>query len=162
MESLEKSNQDLNDGDVIGHKVEGLVRKLEKPILIVTEDFKEPESLCLAYDGSEGAVKALEFLIDSEVAGNLKVHVVYVGEETDKTNAMLKSAEEKLEKASLSVETRILNGEIEDTLKEYLNLNEISILAMGAFGHNWFHDLLMGSLTSKMIRIIKRPLLVLR
>lgn len=57
-----EKHQNAHDKSVVGHKVESLVKAFEKPIMIVSEDYVDPHSICLAFDGSEGSKKALKFI----------------------------------------------------------------------------------------------------
>lgn len=157
-----EKHQDTHDKSAVGHKVESIVRALEKPILIVSEDYQEPKSLCLAYDGSEGAKKALEFIAKNTCFHSLEVHIVYVGSESDKIKADLNDAKSVLEKASIPSKVALLQGEVVESLNDYVLKNDIALLSMGAFSHSWLRDMVMGSLTSKIISLIKRPILLVR
>jgi nucleotide-binding universal stress UspA family protein len=157
-----EKHQSLQDKSAVGHKVESIVRSLEKPILIVADDFKEPKSMCLAFDGSEGSRKALGFVAQNPSFQKLEIHLVYVGPESESLKTGLNAAQKILEGASISSKTIFLQGEVGETLKDYVQKNEISILAMGAFGHSWLRDMVMGSITSKMISIMRTPVLLVR
>ena len=157
-----EKHQDSQDQSIVGHKVESIVRALEKPILIVSESYQEPKSLCLAYDGSEGAKKALNFIAGNFCFRSLEVHVVYVGSENDKIKSDLDHARSVLEEVTISTKTSSLQGEVGESLKDYISKNDISLLAMGAFSHSWLRDMVMGSLTSKIISLIKKPVLLVR
>jgi len=80
----------------VGHKVEGLVKKLNLPVLIISEDFKEPKSILLSYDGSNGAKKVLNFLCDELKGAKLNIQLVFFGEENDENQKRLSGAKEKL------------------------------------------------------------------
>lgn len=157
-----EKHQNIHSKSVVGHKVEAVVRTLEKPIMIVTEKFFEPKSLCLAFDGSDGAKKALGFIMESSFFSSLEIHLVYVGAENETVKSEINEASELLKKASLSSKTVFLAGDISESLNQYIQENDISMLAMGAFSHSWLRDMVMGSLTSKIISAIKRPLLFVR
>lgn len=157
-----EKHQDRQDQTVVGHKVESIVRAVEKPILIVSEDYQEPKSLCLAFDGSDGAKKALDFIAKNFCFRALEVHVVYVGAENDKIKSDLEEARSVLEEVTISTKTAFLQGEVGEGLNDYISKNDISLLAMGAFSHSWLRDMVMGSLTSKVISIVRKPVLLVR
>lgn len=157
-----KRHQGVQTENTIGHKVEALVRNLKKPILIVSEDFKKPKSFCLAYDNSDAANKALEFFTNQNSFLKCEMHLVYVGDESKNIKAALEKAKEKLSKNFQTTKVSILKGQVDEALDEYVDENNISILAMGAFGHNWLHDFVMGSITSKIIKGSKKPILLVR
>lgn len=87
------------------------------------------------------------------------MHIVYVGSENDKVKAELNDAKILLGKISIACQITILNGDMAESLKDYVLKNNISLLSMGAFSHSWLRDMVIGSLTSKVIRIIKVPVL---
>jgi nucleotide-binding universal stress UspA family protein len=157
-----EKHQNTHDQSLVGHKVEAVVRALQKPILIVSEKFTEPKSLCLAFDGSEGAKKALGFILKNTCFHSMELHLVYVGVSSESIKFQLTEASELLDKASISNKTSFLEGEVAESLNEYIQKNDISFLTMGAFGHSWLRDMVMGSLTSKMISLIRKPVLLVR
>lgn len=157
-----KNHQDQKDTNAVGHKVEALVRTLRRPIFIVTEDFSTPKSICLAYDASEGANKTLDFICRQKGPKEMTVHLVFVGEANSEGHDALLKAQEKLKKNSIESEIKTLTGHVDEALLEYMEGHNIDILAMGAFGHHWLRDFVMGSVTSKVIKRIKRPLLLVR
>lgn len=157
-----KRHQGAEGDNPVGHKVEGLVRSLKKPILIVSEPFVEPKSICLAFDDSEGANKALDFICEYKGPTAIEVHIVFVGEEFGEIKEALKEAQNMLKSRSIDSKISIIPGEPDEALNQYMNDNDVSLLAMGAFGHNWLHDFVMGSVTSKIIKNLKKPLLLVR
>ncbi len=157
-----EKHQDSHDKSVVGHKVESIIRSLEKPVLIVTEDYQEPKTLCLAFDGSDGAKKALEFVARNASFHWLSVHLVFVGPESDKIKSDLNDAKKYLETASIATKIAFLEGDVGTSLNDYLTSNDISFLCMGAFSHSWLRDLVMGSLTSKILSLVTKPVLLVR
>jgi len=158
-----KKHQGMSSSESpVGHKVEALVKNLHLPVLIVSEDYKAPQSIVLAYDGGEGADKVLNFLCHDLKGSRLKVDLVYFGEASDETKTMLTFAKEKLEEANFTVEVDVVSEEAEKALPAYLSKKDGDVLAMGAFGHGLLHDFFVGSLTSKMIESSKYPVLLVR
>lgn len=156
-----KNHQNGSKGSV-GHKVEAVVRALEKPILVVSQPFAIPTSVMLAYDGSAASQKALSYIQGSKAFEGMKVHVVYVGEKNEKSENLVESSVRTLEGAGLKAEAAVLSGDTDEALLSYMENNSISMTAMGAFGHHWLRDLLVGSFTSKMLSLSEKPLLLVR
>jgi nucleotide-binding universal stress UspA family protein len=157
-----EKHQHTQNKSGVGHKVESIIRTVEKPILIVSEDFKEPKSMCLAFDGSENSKKALNFIAKNSFFKGLEIHLVYVGTETENLKADLNAAHQTLQTTSISSKVVFLEGDVDESLKDYVQRNDIGLLAMGAFSHSWLRDMVMGSLTSKVISIMSSPVLVVR
>lgn len=55
-----------------------------------------------------------------------------------------------------------LKGKTDHALCEYQANNNIDLTVMGAFSHTRIRDLLLGSVTVKMLLHTKKPLLLLR
>jgi nucleotide-binding universal stress UspA family protein len=156
-----KNHQGMSINEkTIGHKVEGLVKKINLPALIVSEDYKHPQSILLSYDGGDGANKVLNFLCDELNGKDLYVELVLFGEDNSKNQSLIEQAKEKLLTASYKVTSNIIAGDAHEKLPQYLQQAKYDILAMGAFSHGILHKLLIGSLTLKMITASKKPILL--
>jgi len=143
----------------VGTQLESVIRALHKPILVVNEDFREPKTVMLAYDGSPACKKALNMVASSPLFNNIHCHVVHVGEDG---GTFLDAAQKLLRAANISAATAQLTGKIEDELVRYQSENDIDLMLMGAFSHNRVRDFLLGSFTEKMLATTHRPLLLLR
>lgn len=145
----------------VGHKVEKLVKKLNLPIMIVTEDFVAPKSILLAYDGSEGANKVADFLAQNLSTISTDIEIVFFGKENELNRQMLAGVKEKFSDKN-KVTLTIIEAAADVELPKYFASSDNDILAMGAFGHGMIHDLLLGSLTSQMIQDSKKPILLIK
>ncbi|WP_346839020.1 universal stress protein [Microbulbifer sp. SAOS-129_SWC] len=145
----------------LGTQLETVVRALHKPILVVNRDFEAPRNVMLAFDGSEAARKALAMVRSSPLFREVSCHLVFVGE-ADKAESLLAGASTQLEEAGIDVTANHLTGKTVDALIDYQREHAIDLTVMGAFSHNRLRDLLMGSLTAKMLLNTRQPLLLLR
>jgi nucleotide-binding universal stress UspA family protein len=148
--------------DKIGAKLESIIRSLHKPILVVNADFKAPERIMLAYDGSQAAEKALEMVANSPLYKGLVCHLVCVSQDEGK-GQLLEVAANKLQLAGgIEVIAKKLVGIPEQVLSDYQEQKGIDMTVMGAFGHTRIRDWLLGSFTVKMLMNSRKPLLLLR
>lgn len=148
--------------DKIGAKLESIIRSLHKPILVVNAEFKAPERIMLAYDGSPAAEKALDMVANSLLYKGLECHLVCVSQDEGK-GQRLEVATNKLQLAGgIEVIEKKLVGKPELVLAEYQEQKVIDMTVMGAFGHTRIHDWLLGSFTVKMLTQSHKPLLLLR
>ena len=143
----------------LGAQLESIVRSLHKPILVVNREFKAPQSIMLAYDGSESARKALDMVASSPVFKGVECHLVYVG---DGAESVLTEGAEALSHGGVSVISANLQGKTVESLIAYQQEHSIDLTVMGAFSHNKLRDLLLGSVTAKMLLGTNQPLLLLR
>lgn len=145
----------------LGAQLETVVRSLHKPILVVNREFKAPENILLAYDGSEAARKALDMVASSPVFRGVNCHLVYVGEAAA-AEAVLAEGVASLRHAGIQVTSIHLPGKTVEALVAYQRDHAIDVTVMGAFSHNRLRDLLLGSVTAKMLLSTNQPLLLLR
>ncbi|WP_226668038.1 universal stress protein [Microbulbifer aggregans] len=143
----------------LGAQLESVVRALHKPILVVNREFKAPQAIMLAYDGSEAARKALDMVATSPVFKGINCHLVHVG---DRADAVLAEGVEALQQAGLTVTSANLEGKTVEALIAYQQEHSIDLTVMGAFSHSRLRDLLLGSITAKMLLATNQPLLLLR
>jgi len=150
------------DNDHLGAHLEASIRALHRPILVVNSDFKAPERIMLAYDGSDASDKALSLSANSDLLKGLPIHLVTVGESPSRAAELQSIASAKLVSAGHEVTAVSLEGKASEALPEYQAEHDIDLTLMGAFSHTRFRDLVLGSLTAKMLLKAKRPLLLLR
>lgn len=150
------------DSEHLGTHLEASIRALHRPILVVNSDFKTPERIMLAYDGSEASDKALSLSINSTLLRDLPIHLVTVGESSARAAELQASASNKLNAAGHEVIAASLDGKASEVLPAYQAEHDIHLTLMGAFSHTRIRDLVLGSLTAKMLLRAKRPLLLLR
>jgi nucleotide-binding universal stress UspA family protein len=152
-----------NQPDKTGAKLESIIRSLHKPILVVNAEFKAPERIMLAYDGSPAAEKALDMVATSPLYTGLVCHLMCVSKDEGKGQQLLEAAANKLHLAGgIEVIAKKLLGKPELALSEYQDQEGIDMTVMGAFGHTRIHDWLLRSFTVKMLTHSLRPLLLLR
>ena len=150
------------DSGHLGSNLERVVRTLHRPILMVSDTFRAPKTVMLAFDGSKTTRKGVEMLARSPLFDGIPVHVVIVGAETVDHRSQLDWALETLRDAGHEAEGAIRAGEVEATLRAYKEEHGIDLLVMGAYGHSRIRHLLLGSTTTEMLRKAKVPVLLLR
>ena len=155
----EGSGSDLQH---IGSQLESVTRTLHRPILVTPASFTAPESVMLAFDGSETTRKGVEMLANSELFKDLPIHLVMVGADTADSSALIESARDALVAGGFEVHAAIRAGEVEPTLHAYQAEHGVGLLVMGAYGHSRIRQFLVGSTTTSMIRTTTTPLLLLR
>ncbi|MEE4245706.1 MAG: universal stress protein [Kangiellaceae bacterium] len=146
----------------IGAQLETTLRTLHKPMLVVNKEFSQPKTIMLAYDGSESCNKALQMIVERKVFEGLPCHLVHVEKAQSDINQTLHNAQQQLQQAGHDVTVATVIGDPAETLAKYQIDNDIDLMLMGAFSHNRFRDLLLGSFTAKMLDKTNRPLLLLR
>jgi len=154
--SAETTQRDL------GRNVERVVRAIHKPILTVTEGFKEPERVMLAYDGTAVTRKGVDMIANSPLFKGLPIHIVMAGKESADGPKQLAWAKDTLAAAGFEVVAEILPGDPEAVIAREVKARDIDMLLMGAYAHSPLRALIFGSKTTDLLRAATIPTLLLR
>lgn len=146
----------------LGRNVERVVRAVHKPILTVTEGFKAPERVMLAYDGTAVTRKGVEMIAASPLFQGLPIDIVMAGKEDSNGPRRLTWAHETLERAGFEVSADYLPGDPETVIAREINARNIDMLLMGAYAHSPLRTLIFGSKTTDLLRAATIPTLLLR
>lgn len=151
------------DRDIhIGSQLETVLRQVHRPVLLVPDEYREPRSAMLAFDGSPTTRKGLEMLAQSPLFRDFPLHLVMVGADTNDQWEQLKQAEQVLAPLQTEIHLAIRPGDVEQALHQYQQEHDIELMVMGAYGHSRIRQLFMGSTTTNMLKTSTTPLLVLR
>lgn len=146
----------------LGRHVEWTVRSLQRPILAVTERFKAPERVMIAFDGSAITRKGVEMVAASPLFKGLPVHVLMSGKPSADGPKQLEWARQTLAQAGFGVVAEIEPGDPQTVIGQAIQIKGIDLLIMGAYTHSPLRKLLMGSRTTEVLRAVQVPTLLLR
>lgn len=146
----------------LGSNLERIVRASHKLVFIAARTFKPIAKVLVAYDGGASAMKAVDDIARSPLFQGLAVHVVTVGHATPEVTKGLADAKAMLKAAGIEAETSILPGQPETTLSKLVDEARCDLLVMGAYGHSRIHSMIIGSMTTAMIRACKVPVVLVR
>jgi nucleotide-binding universal stress UspA family protein len=143
---------------------------------------KPRRQVIIATDGSETANEAADFGIEMIGCSGAKVYAIYVIdttpyrsvpldkiwsdkvlEEFEKEGREATSYIEKIGKAAgVEVESRVLRGHPAEKIVTFAEDNNIDMIIMGSLGKSGYERVLLGSVSEKVIRHAKIPVLVVR
>lgn len=149
-------------GRHIGSQLETVIRSVHRPVFLVPDEFSEPRSAMLAFDGSATAFRSIELLAGTPVFKGMPLHLVLVGSDTEEHRAQLKRAEQALAGQDMDVHLAIRDGDVEEALHAHQEEHDIDVLIMGAYGHSRIRRFLVGSTTTRMLETARKPLVILR
>ena len=149
----------------LGANIERIARSSRKPCLVTPLTFAPIERILLAYDSSPTGKQILDFLANNAPPFQpMEVHIVTVAksESDEEKQRSLSQAQEKLQQSGLATTIRLLTGDPEKAIAQYIDQNHISLLLMGAYGHSRIRELIVGSTTIQLLRSSKIPVLLFR
>ena len=155
-EAAEHTQRDL------GRSVEWVVRRLRRPILAVTEDFRPPQRALLAFDGSPVTRRGVNLIAKSPLLKGIPMDILVSGKGKGEGLRHLPWAQKTLEKAGYAVEALQIPGDPERVIAETVQARAADLLIMGAYGHSPLRSLIFGSKTSDLLRSATLPTLLLR
>ncbi len=151
-------------GRDIGRHVERVVRALHKPILTVTDAFKPPQRVLIAFDGSSVTRRGVEMVANSPLFVGLHVHVLMSGKAgaAAEANQRLHTALTTLQASGLDATAAFVPGDAESVIAQTIRTQGIDLLLMGAYAHSPMRSLMFGSKTTDLLRSATVPTLLLR
>lgn len=155
-EAAETTQRDL------GRNVERVVRALHKPILTVTEAFREPQRVMIAFDGGNVTRRGVEMVAGSPLFCGLPITLLMSGKEKQDAPKQLEWAKTTLEAAGFEITAALVPGDAESIIAKTVKERSIDMLIMGAFSHSSLRSLLIGSKTTDLLRSSRIPTLLLR
>ncbi|MFZ2498144.1 MAG: universal stress protein [Methanosarcina sp.] len=143
---------------------------------------KPRRQILIATDGSETANEAADFGLEMVGCSGAKVYVIYVIETTpyrsvpldqiwskevledvEKAGYEATSYIEKIAKAAgAEVESRVLKGNPAEKIVSFAEDNNIDMIIIGSLGKGGYERLVMGSVSEKVARHAKVPVLIVR
>lgn len=146
----------------LGRNVERTVRALHKPILTVTDSFKPPERVMIAFDGSALARRGVDVVRASPLFRGLPIHLLMTGQPSAEGPKQMEWARTQLNEAGFDVFMMIEPGDAQATVARAIQAHAIDVLVMGAYSHSPLRSWLRGSKTTELLRALNIPTLLLR
>lgn len=135
--------------------------------------------ILLAVDGSENSVRATEEAIKiASLTPKCKIEVLYVAEFSKSKNEVLHSqgkeeleysrrqklspVVEKIRSKDIAYELKILHGYPAPTIIEYANNEKVDLVVIGSRGLNSLQEMVLGSVSHKVLKRVDCPVLVVK
>lgn len=135
--------------------------------------------ILLAVDGSKNSIRATEEAVKiASLIPQCKIEVVYVVDLTKVKNEILHSQgneeleyarrkrlspiEEKIKSKHVAYELKILHGYPGPTIIEYANKEKIDLVVIGSRGLNYLQEMVLGSVSHKVVKRVDCPVLVVK
>lgn len=137
------------------------------------------KKIALATDGSEHSKRAAENAINiakSSLKSNIEIIYVVDPDKVksdvlsnwnsadidDKRKSKLKDVERIAQQSGVSYEIKFLHGEPGPTIVDYVNKNKFDIAIIGSRGLNTLQEFVLGSVSHKVAKHAKCPVLIVK
>ena len=135
--------------------------------------------ILLAVDGSDNSVRATKEAVKiASLNASCVVDVLYVADFAKAKQEVLHAqgkeelelvrrrklwpVEEQLKKHNLSYHVHILHGDPGPMIVEYANKEAFDLVVIGSRGLNTFQEMVLGSVSHKVVKRVKAPVLVVK
>ena len=146
----------------LGKHLEWVVRSATRPVLVVTESYREPQSVLFAFDGSSVTRKGVDMLARSPLLRGLRLQLLTAGEAGASERKQLDRAVATLLASGIHATALVMQGSPKAVVADALAQGGFDLLVMGAYSHSPLRSLLFGSKTSEMLKASNLPTLLLR
>ena len=146
----------------LGSNLERVARASQAPVFVSNRAFKDVQKVLLAFDGGGSAIKAVQHVANSKLFSGLEIEVVHVGNDEAESHRKLAEAGAILTQGKVAHKLQHLSGNPEVALAKYAEEEGFGLLIMGAYGHSRIRNLLIGSITTEMVRSCKIPVVLIR
>lgn len=136
------------------------------------------QHIVLAADGSDNALRAAKHAVALAKSGDAKVEIVYVADfkkakyevlHAESNEALdyerrqkVRPVEDLLVAENISYDVKILHGEPGPTIVEYVNAHPVDLVIIGSRGLNSLQEMVLGSVSHKVVKRAKAPVLVVK
>lgn len=146
----------------LGSNLERIVRATPKPIFIAARAFRPINRFLIAYDGGTSSLKAVDHVARSPLFAGLDCRLLTVGANTPEMQKRQGDALAILKAGGIEASADIVPGQPETAIADIVENDGIDLLVMGAYGHSRIRSLVIGSVTSTMMRLCKVPVMLFR
>lgn len=151
----------LTTGGLLGSTAGSVVRKSRTPAMVTPAEFKEIESMGIAYDGSPPADHALKMAAELSKTTRWPLTTITVCDDSKLAAELTRKAEDFLEPYEIDNEMIILRGKADREIAKFIEEGAVELMVMGAHSHVTLRDLFLGSTTTHVIRSSRIPVFVI-
>lgn len=137
------------------------------------------KNILLAVDGSEHSLRAAKEAVKiTSLCNDCTVEVVYVVDYSKSKDEVLHSQgkeelehsrrkkllpiEEQLKSGNLSYQLKLLHGEPGPAIVDYANKEKFDLVIIGSRGLNSLQEMVLGSVSHKVVKRVKCPVLIVK
>ncbi|MDR1075060.1 MAG: universal stress protein [Xanthomonadaceae bacterium] len=160
--AIGKRGEDSNPSDhQLGSNLERIIRAVRRPVLVTSGPLLPVRRFLIAYDGGSAGQQCLDGVCAGAFFEGMECHLLMATEPSNKHQAQLEKAANRLRQAGFEPSTEIICGAPEVVIAQHINSREIDMLVMGSYGHSRIRNLFVGSTTTHVLLNCPKPVLML-
>ena len=139
-----------------------VARHARCPVLVVKGRPRKLGSVLVAMDGSEDSFQAVRFLLSLPLPRPTKVSAVFTEPQAESGNKVLERAATQLDDKVTRVTRSTATGNPADEIVATAAAHDTDLVLVGARGHGGMARLLLGSVSEKVLRDARGPVLIVK
>ena len=146
----------------MGATVDAISRECIKPIFISPMKFRSIKKILAPYDGSSNSNRALPYAGFMATEFDADLTVLAVDKNPDAARSITEEAREYFASYDISVGAEIRKGNADEEILGYADQAEMDCIVMGAYGHSRILEAILGSITERVMRNAKAPVILVK
>lgn len=141
--------------------VKDILKKTECPVIVAPEDFRTIEEIIFTYDDTASSLFAIkQFTYLFPQLHNKKINVIHIDEAGEWNNPNLHKLKELLNNHYFDLHFEVLQGNIYNSLFEFVLKKYNALIVMGAYGRNALSRYFKPSHADLVIKNLTQPVFV--
>lgn len=158
--AIGRRGKKLIKGVFLSGNAEQVAKNAKCPVFLFPDKEYGMKKACVAYDGRENSVKALNYALSLKELYNYELYIFSAVESAEEIEKRKKELQEILKEESY--EFFYSYGIPEEKIVEFCKEREIELLFMGAYGKGPLKEFFLGSVTSFVLHNINIPVFLVR
>ena len=138
----------------------GIARKIERPILVVSDQVTNMSNYLLAYDGSPKSKEALFISAYLAARWNSSLNIITVDDGSPDLADAIAYAKAYLSKLGIGYYYHICAGKFEEEVLKLVTEQQVDFLLLGGYRNSSFFEVIFGSTVDPILRGMKIPVLL--
>lgn len=149
-------------GLLLGSTLEAVVRHSPKPVLATHHSPRAMRRILIAFDGSERAWDALRIVAHWGAEQKRDVVLLTVDDGREERTEIHEKAADYLTGLGIGFKDLLLTGHVAEVILRTAEEEKCDLIALGAYGHSKFIEILFGSTVDDVLHGAQTPVLITR
>lgn len=147
---------------IMGATMEAISRECIKPLFITPKEFRPIQKILVPYDGSLNANRALPYA--GYLASNFEGEIIIltVDKNLDLARSVSDEGKKYFDSYNVIIKTELRNGNPDEEILNFADQEGVDSIVMGAYGHSRMKEAILGSITERVMRNTKVPILLVK
>ena len=147
---------------IMGATVDAISRECIKPLFISPMEYRPITKILAPYDGSANSNRALPYAGFMATKFNAELTVLAVDKNPEMARSVAEEGKKYFESHNLSAATEVRKGNADEEILNLSDESQTDCIVMGAYGHSRIREAILGSITERVMRNARTPLILVK